>query len=74
MDFSYDFSYVEMAAAYALPSRVALCLGDRTIMYLPRCADTDSEVRKVSAQVCKTTHFFFCMLLNPYSNEPCVFR
>lgn len=38
-------------AAFLLPTRDALCLGDRVIMYLPRCADTNSEVRKISAQV-----------------------
>ncbi|TQE07856.1 hypothetical protein C1H46_006505 [Malus baccata] len=36
--------------AFVLPSREALSLGDRVIMYLPRCADTNSEVRKASAQ------------------------
>ncbi|KAF7828196.1 myosin-6-like isoform X2 [Senna tora] len=30
---------------------VKLCLGDRVIMYLPRCMDTNSEVRKISAQL-----------------------
>ncbi|KAF9680217.1 hypothetical protein SADUNF_Sadunf06G0098200 [Salix dunnii] len=38
-------------AAFVLPSREALCLGERVIKYLPRCADTNSEVRKVSAQI-----------------------
>lgn len=42
---------VELPAAFVLPSREALSLGDRVIMYLPRCADTNGEVRKVSAQV-----------------------
>ncbi|GAU20349.1 hypothetical protein TSUD_338310 [Trifolium subterraneum] len=37
--------------AFVLPSREALCLGDRVTMYLPRCADTNSEVRKISAQI-----------------------
>ncbi|XP_059462470.1 protein SHOOT GRAVITROPISM 6 isoform X2 [Corylus avellana] len=37
--------------SFVLPSREALCLGDRVVMYLPRCADTDSEVRKVSALI-----------------------
>ncbi|KAL6987297.1 Protein SHOOT GRAVITROPISM 6 [Sarracenia purpurea var. burkii] len=37
--------------AFVLPSRDALCLGDRVICYLPRCADTNSEVRKVSAEI-----------------------
>lgn len=40
-----------LLAAYALPSREALSLGDRVIIYLARCADTNSEVRKLSAQV-----------------------
>lgn len=42
----------QLPAAFVLPSREALCLGDRVAIYLPRCADTNSEVRKVSAQVC----------------------
>lgn len=41
----------ELPAAFVLPSREALSLGDRVITYLPRCADTNAEVRKVSAQV-----------------------
>ncbi|KAG6693496.1 hypothetical protein I3842_09G003400 [Carya illinoinensis] len=40
-----------LPSAFVLPSREALCLGDRVIMYLPRCADTNSEVRKVSAEI-----------------------
>ena len=44
-------NFVQLSAAFVLPSREALCLGDRVVMYLPRCADTNSEVRKVSAQV-----------------------
>ncbi len=47
----FFFSFVQLPAAFVLPSREALCLGDRVVMYLPRCADTNSEVRKVSAQV-----------------------
>ena len=46
------FNLFKISAAFVLPSRGALCLGDRVIMYLPRCADTNAEVRKVSAQVC----------------------
>ncbi|KAL5709726.1 Protein SHOOT GRAVITROPISM 6 [Ranunculus cassubicifolius] len=37
--------------AFVLPSRGSLCIGERVIAYLPRCADTNSEVRKVSAQI-----------------------
>ncbi|KAL9672971.1 hypothetical protein QQ045_029224 [Rhodiola kirilowii] len=40
-----------LPSAFVLPSRDALCIGERVIMYLPRCADTNSEVRKHSAQV-----------------------
>ncbi|OWM69676.1 hypothetical protein CDL15_Pgr025525 [Punica granatum] len=38
-------------SAYVLPTREALSLGDRVIVYLARCADTNSEVRKLSAQI-----------------------
>lgn len=47
----YHCFFVQLPAAFVLPSREALCLGDRVVMYLPRCADTNSEVRKVSAEV-----------------------
>ncbi|XVF07807.1 hypothetical protein REPUB_Repub06bG0171700 [Reevesia pubescens] len=43
-------NFSNLPSAFVLPSREALSLGDRVIMYLPRCADTDSGVRKVSAQ------------------------
>ncbi|KAJ8438695.1 hypothetical protein Cgig2_011878 [Carnegiea gigantea] len=42
---------VRGSAAFVLPSRDALSLGDRVIMYLPRCADTNAEVRKLSTQI-----------------------
>ena len=41
-----------MAAAFVLPSRDSLSLGERIMAYLPRCADTDAEVRKAAIQVC----------------------
>ncbi|XP_024022984.1 protein SHOOT GRAVITROPISM 6 [Morus notabilis] len=44
-------NFSNLPSAYVLPSRGALCLGDRVIMYLPRCADTNSDVRKISAQI-----------------------
>ncbi|XP_048320811.1 protein SHOOT GRAVITROPISM 6 isoform X2 [Ziziphus jujuba] len=44
-------NFSNLPTAFVLPSRGALCLGDRVITYLPRCADTNSEVRKVSAQI-----------------------
>ncbi|KAL0316187.1 UNVERIFIED_CONTAM: protein SHOOT GRAVITROPISM 6 [Sesamum radiatum] len=39
-----------LSAAFVSPSRDALCLGERIMAYLPRCADTNPEVRKTSAQ------------------------
>lgn len=44
-------TFSNLPSAFVLPSREALCLGERVIKYLPRCADTNSEVRKVSAQI-----------------------
>lgn len=44
-------NFSNLPSAFVLPSREALSLGDRVIMYLPRCADTNSEVRKISAQI-----------------------
>ncbi|XP_022143882.1 protein SHOOT GRAVITROPISM 6 [Momordica charantia] len=41
----------KLPSAFILPSREALCLGERIITYLPRCADFNSEVRKISAQI-----------------------
>ncbi|EHA8588354.1 putative protein SHOOT GRAVITROPISM 6 [Cocos nucifera] len=38
-------------AAFVLPSRDSLSLGERIIAYLPRCTDTSSEVRKVAVQI-----------------------
>ncbi|KAJ9555338.1 hypothetical protein OSB04_009952 [Centaurea solstitialis] len=51
VDRSSRFSVAKLPSAFVLPSRDALCLGERVIVYLPRCADTNSEVRKVSAQI-----------------------
>ncbi|PRQ43676.1 putative condensin complex subunit 1 [Rosa chinensis] len=44
-------NFSNLPSAFVLPSREALSLGDRVITYLPRCADTNAEVRKVSAQI-----------------------
>lgn len=38
-------------AALLLPPREGLKLGERTMAYIPRCADVSPEVRKVSTQV-----------------------
>ncbi|KHN02293.1 HEAT repeat-containing protein 7A like [Glycine soja] len=51
MDRTLYGNFSKLPSAFVLPSREALCLGDRVIMYLPRCADTNSEVRKISAQI-----------------------
>ncbi|KAM3325089.1 protein SHOOT GRAVITROPISM 6 isoform X1 [Capsicum chacoense] len=50
-----------LPSAFALPSRDALRLGDRTMIYLPRCVDTNSEVRKVSVQI---LHLYFSISLS----------
>ncbi|CAN1770484.1 Protein SHOOT GRAVITROPISM 6 [Linum perenne] len=44
-------NFPNLPSAFVLPSREALSLGERVIVYLPRCADTNSEVRKVAAQI-----------------------
>lgn len=44
-------NFSSLPTAYVLPSREGLSLGDRVIAYLPRCADTESEVRKISAEI-----------------------
>ena len=47
----FFFFFFQLSVAFVLPSCEALCLGDKVVMYLPRSADTNSEVRKVSGQV-----------------------
>jgi hypothetical protein len=44
--------FIFVPAAFVLPNRDSLSLGERIMAYLPRCADTDDEVRKVAIQVC----------------------
>ncbi|XP_074269139.1 protein SHOOT GRAVITROPISM 6 isoform X2 [Silene latifolia] len=44
-------NFSNFPSAFVLPSREALTIGDRVITYLPRCADTDAEVRKFSIQI-----------------------
>lgn len=51
IDRSSHGNFPNFPTAFVLPSREALCLGDRVIMYLPRCADTNAEVRKLSSQI-----------------------
>ncbi|KAF6167741.1 hypothetical protein GIB67_017236 [Kingdonia uniflora] len=51
VDRALQKNFSSLPSAYVLPTRVSLCLGERVMVYLPRCADTSSEVRKVSAQI-----------------------
>jgi hypothetical protein len=51
VDRSQHRNISSLPTAFLLPSREALCLGDRIMVYLPRCADTNADVRKVSAQI-----------------------
>ncbi|CAL4920753.1 unnamed protein product [Urochloa decumbens] len=44
-------SLSSLPSAFVLPSRDSLSLGERTMAYLPRCADTDTEVRKAAIQI-----------------------
>ncbi|KAL1209895.1 Protein SHOOT GRAVITROPISM 6 [Cardamine amara subsp. amara] len=50
-DRSMQGNFSNLPLVFLFPDREVLCLGDRVITYLPRCADTDSEVRKISAQI-----------------------
>ncbi|PSS32865.1 Protein SHOOT GRAVITROPISM like [Actinidia chinensis var. chinensis] len=50
-DHALNRNFSNLPSAFLLPSRDALFLGDRVIVYLPRCADTNAEVRKLSAQI-----------------------
>ncbi|KAL6496289.1 hypothetical protein OROGR_029547 [Orobanche gracilis] len=44
-------NFTNLPSAFVSPSRDALYLGERIMVYLPRCADIDPEVRKTSAQI-----------------------
>lgn len=44
-------SLSSLPSAFVLPHRDSLSLGERIMAYLPRCADTDDEVRKVAIQI-----------------------
>ncbi|CAN8284973.1 unnamed protein product [Cochlearia groenlandica] len=50
-DRSMQGNFSNLPSVFLFPDREVLCLGDRVITYLPRCADTNSEVRKISAQI-----------------------
>lgn len=53
-----------LSAAFVSPSRDALCLGERIMVYLPRCADTNPEVRKTSAQVGNWWYLMFFYIVH----------
>ncbi|CAO2839468.1 unnamed protein product [Amaranthus hypochondriacus] len=44
-------NFPNLPTSFVLPSREALNIGERVIMYLPRCADTNADVRKLSSQI-----------------------
>nr|CAD1836020.1 unnamed protein product [Ananas comosus var. bracteatus] len=44
-------NFSNLPSAFVLPNRDSLSLGERVIAYLPRCADTSTEVRKVAVQI-----------------------
>ncbi|KAL6585414.1 Protein SHOOT GRAVITROPISM 6 [Orobanche minor] len=44
-------NFTNLPSAFVSPSRDALYLGERIMVYLPRCADINPEVRKTSAQI-----------------------
>uniref|UniRef100_J3LJZ8 Condensin complex subunit 1 C-terminal domain-containing protein n=1 Tax=Oryza brachyantha TaxID=4533 RepID=J3LJZ8_ORYBR len=44
-------SLSSLPSAFVLPNRDSLSLGERIMAYLPRCFDTDAEVRKVAIQI-----------------------
>ncbi|XP_020549473.1 protein SHOOT GRAVITROPISM 6 [Sesamum indicum] len=51
IDRASNCNFSNLPSAFVSPSRDALCLGERIMAYLPRCADTNPEVRKTSAQI-----------------------
>ncbi|KAK8937233.1 hypothetical protein KSP39_PZI012653 [Platanthera zijinensis] len=61
-------NFATLPSAYLLPSRDSLCLGERVITYLSRCADVSSEVRKVAIQIIGL--FFSISLSLPRSAVP----
>jgi hypothetical protein len=44
-------SLSSLPSAFVLPNRDSLSLGERIMAYLPRCADTDVDIRKDAIQV-----------------------
>ncbi|KAJ3682541.1 hypothetical protein LUZ60_015114 [Juncus effusus] len=61
-------NFSTLPSAFVLPNRDALFLGERIIAYLPRCADTNTEVRKISVQI--VALFFTISLSLPKLKAP----
>ncbi|KAH7690564.1 Armadillo-like helical-containing protein [Dioscorea alata] len=51
IDRSMQRNISNLPSAFVLPSRDSLSLGERIIAYIPRCADTNSDIRKVAIQI-----------------------
>ncbi|KAG9442187.1 hypothetical protein H6P81_018041 [Aristolochia fimbriata] len=51
IDWALQRNPSNLPASFVLPTRDSLNIGERVNVYLPRCADTGSEIRKVSAQI-----------------------
>lgn len=51
IDRALNNNFSNLPTAFVSPSRDALCLGERIMVYLSRCADTHPEVRKTAAQI-----------------------
>ncbi|KAL9150059.1 hypothetical protein ABFS82_12G145000 [Erythranthe guttata] len=66
-DRASNYNFSNLPSAFVSPSRDALCIGERIMVYLPRCADTNSEVRKTSAQIVDL--FFSVSLSLPRSSN-----
>ncbi|KAF3328265.1 protein SHOOT GRAVITROPISM 6 [Carex littledalei] len=61
-------NFSSLPSAFVLPNRDSLFLGERIIAYLPRCADTSTEVRKISIQI--VALFFTISLSLPRLKAP----
>ncbi|KAH6755393.1 ARM repeat superfamily protein [Perilla frutescens var. hirtella] len=51
IDRALNNNFSNLPTAFVSPNRDALCLGERVMVYLSRCADTHPEVRKTSVQI-----------------------
>lgn len=50
IDSGVQRNFSSLPSAFVLPNRAALCLGERVMAFLPRCADTNFVVREFSVQ------------------------